>query len=57
MPSESPDQLRSKMEEAIKKAFSQIKLYFSVDIYSGSPFNQANLLLQGNEDKRAIARG
>lgn len=56
MPSESPDQLRSKMEEVIK-SFSTDQVVFLVDIYSGSPFNQANLLLQGNEDKRAIVTG
>ena len=53
-PSEGPDDLRAKMEEAISTFENQDEVLFLVDLWSGTPFNQANLLLNGHEDHWAI---
>ena len=57
MPSEGPDDLRAKMEEAISTFENQDEVLFLVDLWSGTPFNQANLLLNGHEDHWAIVTG
>ncbi len=57
MPSESPDQLRAKMQEAINSFDSQDEVLFLVDLWSGTPFNQASALIDGHEDKWAIVTG
>ena len=49
-PSEGPDDLRAKMEEAISTFENQDEVLFLVDLWSGTPFNQANLLLNGHEE-------
>jgi PTS system mannose-specific IIB component len=56
-PSEGPDDLRAKMEEAISTFENQDEVLFLVDLWSGTPFNQANLLLNGHEDHWAIVTG
>ena len=56
-PSEGPDDLRAKMEEAISTFENQDEVLFLVDLWSGTPFNQANLLLNGHEDHWAIVLG
>lgn len=57
MPSESPDDLRAKMQAAIESFDSQDEILFLVDLWSGTPFNQANALIDGHEDKWAIVTG
>ena len=57
MPSESPDDLRAKMQAAIDSFDSQDEILFLVDLWSGTPFNQANALINGHEDKWAIVTG
>lgn len=57
MPSESPDDLRAKMQKAIDSFDSQDEVLFLVDLWSGTPFNQANALIEGHEDKWAIVTG
>lgn len=56
-PSEGPDDLRAKMEEAIATFESQDEVLFLVDIFGGTPFNQASALINGHEDKWAIVTG
>lgn len=56
-PSEGPDDLRAKMEEAIATFENQDEVIFLVDLWSGTPFNQASLLLNGHEDHWAIVTG
>lgn len=56
MPSESPDTLRQKMMDAINSFDSQDEILFLVDLWSGTPFNQASALLEGHE-KWAIVTG
>lgn len=57
MPSEGPDDLRAKMEEAIATFDNQDEVLFLVDLWGGTPFNQANALFDGHEDKWAIVAG
>lgn len=57
MPSEGPEELRARMEEAINSFENPEQVLFLVDIWSGTPFNQANALMQGKEDKWAIIAG
>ncbi len=57
MPSEGPDDIRRKMEEAIAGFENQDEVLFLVDLWGGTPFNQASALLNGHEDKWAIVTG
>ena len=45
MPSEGPDDLQRKLQEAIAKVDSE-EILFLVDLWGGSPFNQANKLFE-----------
>lgn len=56
-PSEGPDDLRAKMEQAIASFDNSDEVLFLVDLWGGTPFNQANGLLNGHEDKWAILTG
>lgn len=57
MPSEGPDDIRAKMEEAIASFDDPDNILFLVDLWGGTPFNQANALIAGHEDKWAIVAG
>ena len=57
MPSEGPDDIRKKMEEAIAGFENQDEVLFLVDLWGGTPSNQASALLNGHEDKWAIVTG
>lgn len=57
MPSEGPDDVRKKMEEAIAGFDSDDEVLFLVDLWGGTPFNQANTLFEENKDKWAIVAG
>lgn len=56
-PSEGPDDIRGKMEQAIASFDSQDEVLFIVDLWGGTPFNQANSLLEKHADKWAIVSG
>ena len=56
-PSEGPNDLRAKMEKAIATFDNQDEVLFLVDLWGGTPFNQANGLIDGHEDKWAIVTG
>ena len=56
MPSEGPDDLQRKLQEAIAKVDSE-EILFLVDLWGGSPFNQANKLFEEAPEKRAIVAG
>lgn len=51
MPSEGPDDIRRKMEEAIASFDNQDEVLFLVDLWGGTPFNQASKLMGENPDK------
>ena len=57
MPSEGPEDIRKKMEDAIASFENQEEVLFLVDLWGGTPFNQASALLDGHEDKWAIVTG
>ena len=56
MPSEGPEDLQRKLQEAIAKVDSE-EILFLVDLWGGSPFNQANKLFEEAPEKRAMVAG
>lgn len=57
MPSEGPNDIRKKMEDAIASFEDPNEVLFLIDLWGGTPFNQANLLLEGHESTWAIVTG
>lgn len=57
MPNEGPEDIKGKMLEAIESFSNKEEVLFLTDLWSGTPFNQASLLLEGKEDKWAILSG
>lgn len=57
MPSEGPEDLKAKLEDAVASFDDEDEVLFLVDLWGGTPFNQANGLLAGHEDKWAIVSG
>ncbi|MBC1500747.1 PTS mannose transporter subunit IIAB [Listeria weihenstephanensis] len=57
MPSEGPDDVKAKMQEAIASFDNQDEVLFLVDLWGGTPFNQANGLFEDHKDKWAIVAG
>ncbi|WP_248629639.1 mannose/fructose/sorbose PTS transporter subunit IIB [uncultured Enterococcus sp.] len=57
MPSEGPDDVKAKMEAAIASFEDPEEVLFLVDLWGGTPFNQANNLLEAHKDKWAIVAG
>ncbi|MED0963129.1 MULTISPECIES: mannose/fructose/sorbose PTS transporter subunit IIA [Bacillus cereus group] len=57
MPSEGPDDLRAKMEAAVASFDNQNEVLFLVDLWGGTPFNQANSLYEEHKDNWAIVAG
>lgn len=56
-PSEGPDDVRRKMEEAIASFEDQTQVLFLVDLWGGTPFNQANNLFEAHKETWAIVAG
>ena len=57
MPNEGPDDIRAKMEKAIASFENKDEILFLIDLWGGTPFNQANALLETHRDKWAIVAG
>ena len=57
MPSDSPENIKAKMEEAIASFDNKDEVLFLIDLWGGTPFNQASALINGHEDKWAIVTG
>lgn len=57
MPSEGPDDIRAKMEKAIAAFANQDEVLILADLWGGTPFNQANSLVEKHKDKWAIVSG
>ncbi|MDT8718069.1 PTS mannose transporter subunit IIAB [Clostridium sp. 19966] len=57
MPSEGPDDLKAKMKDAIASLDNQDEVLILVDLWGGTPFNQANGLFEEHKDKWAIVAG
>ena len=56
-PSDGPDALRAKMEEAIATFDDPDQVLILVDLWGATPFNQSNNLIAGHEDHWAIVAG
>ncbi|MDR2465465.1 MAG: mannose/fructose/sorbose PTS transporter subunit IIA, partial [Streptococcaceae bacterium] len=57
MPSEGPEDLKRKLEEAVQSFAPEDEVLFLVDLWGGSPFNQANNIYEQNKDRMAIIAG
>lgn len=57
MPSEGPEDIKAKMEAAIASFDNQEEVLFLVDLWGGTPFNQANSLFEAHKDQWAIVAG
>lgn len=57
MPSEGPNDIKAKMKDAIASFDNQDEILFLVDLWGGTPFNQANSLFEEHKDKWAIVAG
>lgn len=57
MPSEGPDDLKAKLKAAIATFDEEDEVLFLVDLWGGTPFNQANSLFEEHKDKWAIVSG
>lgn len=57
MPHEGPDDIRKKMEDAIASFEDPEQVLFLIDLWGGTPFNQANGLFEGHEKTWAIVTG
>ncbi|MBM9833496.1 PTS sugar transporter subunit IIA, partial [Enterococcus faecalis] len=49
--------IKAKMQEAIATFDDQEEVLFLVDLWGGTPFNQANSLFEDHKDKWAIVAG
>ena len=56
-PSMGPEDIKKQMEDAIAGFENQDEVLIMVDLWGGTPFNQANGLIDGHEDKWAIVTG
>lgn len=56
-PSDSPESLRDRMKEAIATFDNSDEVLFLVDLWGGTPFNQANSLCEEHKDKWVIVSG
>ncbi|WP_338215392.1 mannose/fructose/sorbose PTS transporter subunit IIA [Lacticaseibacillus salsurivasis] len=56
-PNEGPDDLKAHLQEAVAKLDSDEQVLFLIDLWGGSPFNQANGLFEDHKDKWAIVTG
>lgn len=57
MPSEGPADLKAKIEAGVAGFADSEQVLILVDLWGGTPFNQASGLLEGKEDKWAIVSG
>ena len=57
MPSEGPEDIKAKMLAAVASFDNQDEVLFLVDLWGGTPFNQANGLFEDHQDKWAIVAG
>ncbi|MFX3618522.1 MAG: mannose/fructose/sorbose PTS transporter subunit IIA [Sporolactobacillus sp.] len=57
MPNEGPADIKAKMKEAIASFNDQEQVLFLIDLWGGTPFNQANSLFEEHKDKWAIVAG
>lgn len=54
---EGPEDVKKKMQEAVTSLDNQDEVLFLVDLWGGTPFNQASSLVKEHEDKWTIVAG
>lgn len=57
MPNEGPEDLRAKLDSAVQSFGADAEVLFMVDLWGGSPFNQASLVLEEMKERSAIVSG
>lgn len=57
LPSEGPDDVHAKFEKAVSTFDDQDQVLILIDLWGGTPFNQANSLFEEHKDKWAIVTG
>ncbi|WP_034550995.1 mannose/fructose/sorbose PTS transporter subunit IIA [Carnobacterium funditum] len=57
MPSEGPEDVKAKMQKAVASFDDQDEVLVLVDLWGGTPFNQANTLFEDHKEKWAIVSG
>lgn len=57
MPSEGPEDLKAKLDQAVKSFGSEAEILFIVDLWGGSPFNQASVIHETMPEQTAIVAG
>lgn len=57
MPDEGPDDLRKHLLDAVESFGQGAQVLFLVDLWGGSPFNQANLIHEESPENTAIVSG
>lgn len=57
MPNEGPEDLKAKLDRAVKSFGRDAEVLFMVDLWGGSPFNQASVVHEGFPEKSAIVSG
>lgn len=57
MPNEGPNDLKKKLDDAVASFDPEDEVLFLVDLWGGSPFNQANIIFEENKDRMAIIAG
>ncbi|WEV60320.1 mannose/fructose/sorbose PTS transporter subunit IIA [Streptococcaceae bacterium ESL0729] len=57
MPNEGPDDLYQKLTNAVATFEASDEVLFLVDLWGGSPFNQANRIFEESKDRMAIIAG
>lgn len=56
-PDEGPEDLKAKLDQAVASFGENAEVLFMVDLWGGSPFNQASLIHQEMPDRTAIVAG
>ena len=57
MPNEGPDDLKAKYDDAVESFGEDAQILFLVDLWGGSPFNQASIVHGDIEKRSAIVAG
>ncbi|HAT54031.1 MAG TPA: PTS mannose transporter subunit IIAB [Lactobacillus sp.] len=57
LPSEGPDDVHAKFEKAVSTFDDQDQVLILIDLWGGTPFNQASSLFEEHKDKWAIVTG
>lgn len=57
MPNEGPEDLKAKLDAAVESFGEDAEVLFMVDLWGGTPFNQANVIHTEMTDRTAIVAG